>query len=154
MESIEYLGYVDEIGRTINGDYIYRLYFTYDKDVVWGDYFNICPSSIVPNITPDINTMSHIANIYTPIKLELAKNNACFSMQDCIDGILPLAFININDEDNIENINNNGALIFRFGETIDNIVNICKKHDIFISDLEEITNNTIDDIDTIIDNLE
>ena len=33
----EYLAFVDEIGRTTDGKFIYRLDFTVDTDSVWGD---------------------------------------------------------------------------------------------------------------------
>lgn len=42
-----------------------------------------------------------------------AKENACFSMQDCIDGIIPLCFSEI-DENTIEF--KHKPLKFRFGE--------------------------------------
>ena len=34
----EYLGFVDEIGRTTDGKYLYRFDFTYDPDSLWGAF--------------------------------------------------------------------------------------------------------------------
>ena len=37
----EYLGFVDEIGRTVDGKYIYRFDFTVDKETIWGDFLTL-----------------------------------------------------------------------------------------------------------------
>lgn len=111
----EYLGFVEEIGRTIEGDFLYRFDFTYDPDSLWGEFFNIPPACIVPNLEPDINCLSRSAKIISPVRLMTAKNNACFSMQDCIDGIIPLCFSEI-DENTIEY--DNKPLKFGFGESL------------------------------------
>ena len=49
-------------------------------------------------------------------KLELAKTNGCFSMQDCIDGIISLCFSQINDDESI--YYNGEPLKFDFGEKL------------------------------------
>ena len=109
----EYLGFVEEIGRTTDGGYLYRFDFTYDPDSLWGEFFNIPPACIVPELEPDPNCLSHNAKIISPVKLMTAKNNACFSMQDCIDGIIPLCFSEL-DEDIVEY--EGKPLKFAFGE--------------------------------------
>ena len=53
----EYLAFIEEIGRTINGEYSYCFYFTYDTEIVWGEYFNVTPSAIIPDLQPDINAL-------------------------------------------------------------------------------------------------
>jgi hypothetical protein len=47
-----------------------------------------------------------------------AKENACFSMQDCIDGIIPLCFSEI-DENTL--MFKDKPLKFRFGEKIETV---------------------------------
>lgn len=93
----EYLAFVDEIGRTIDKKYIYRFDFTVDTETVWGEFFNVAPAAIIPNIQPDINTLSTTGKVIFPRKMTIAKKNFCFSMQDCIDGIMPLIFSEIDD---------------------------------------------------------
>ena len=109
----EYLGFVAEIGRTTDRKYLYRFDFTYDPDSLWGEFFNIPPACIVPDRAPDPNCLSHTCKVVSPTKLMTAKENACFSMQDCIDGIIPLCFSEI-DEDTV--FFKNKPLKFRFGE--------------------------------------
>ena len=109
----EYLGFVSEIGRTTDRKYLYCFDFTYDPDSFWGEFFNIPPACIVPELAPDPNCLSHTAKVESPVKLMTAKENTCFSMQDCIDGIIPLCFSEISD-DTIEF--HHKPLKFRFGE--------------------------------------
>lgn len=114
----EYLAFVDFIGRTIDRKYIYRLDFTYDSDAAWGDYFNAVPSVTVPDIRLDANCISSSTKIALECKMLLAKSSYCFSMQDCIDGILPLCFPDLSGE---YQLIDNKPLIFRFGETLEEI---------------------------------
>ena len=97
----EFLGFVDEIGRTVDGKYIYRFDFTLDTETIWGEYFNVTPSAIIPDLQPDKNALSKQAKAVFPREMVLAKKNYCFSMQDCIDGIIPLIFSEI-DENTLE----------------------------------------------------
>ena len=114
----EFLGFVAEIGRTTDRKYLYRFDFTYDPDSLWGEFFNIPPACIVPELAPDQNCLSHTMKVIAPVKLMTAKENACFSMQDCIDGIIPLCFSEIN-EDTI--YFKDKPLKFRFGEKIETV---------------------------------
>ena len=94
----EFLAFVDEIGRTIDTQYIYRFDFTVDTETVWGEFFNVAPAAIIPNIQPDKNTLSTSGKVIFPQKMAIAKKNFCVSMQDCIDGIMPLIFSEIDDK--------------------------------------------------------
>lgn len=143
----EYLAFVDEIGRSIDGGYVYRLDFTYDPESVWGDFFHITPSLIVPDLKPDTNSLSSSAKIKTSDKMELAKYNGCFSMQDCIDGIISLCFFEIDYDKKERN-----CFHLDFGDKYDDVVEKLKKIDIEIYDHDIINKNT-DEIDTLIKNL-
>jgi hypothetical protein len=157
----EYLAFVDDIGENVDGEYVYRFYFTSDTDIVWGEYFNIVPSAIIPNLQVDKNSVSSSAKANFPNKLILAKKNYCFSMQDCIDGIIPLCFAEIGDDKlTIDDV----PFFLRFGETHENVVKILGNLNIKLYDEEKIEidsekpikklinkldehNNDIDDLD-------
>ena len=155
----EYLGFVDEIGRTTEGGYLYRFDFTYDPDSLWGEFFNIPPACIIPNLEPDPNCLSRSAKIISPVQLMTAKSNACFSMQDSIDGIIPLCFSEI-DDDVIEY--HDKPLKFRFGEELETVemkLNECGLQNLgyeeikhgdehLVNDLiNNLNNNSDDDLD-------
>lgn len=147
----EYLAFVDYIGRTIDGKYIYRFDFTVDADSVWGEYFNVTPAGIVPDLQPDINSLSKSCKVNFPIEMQLAKKNYCFSMQDCIDGIIPLIFSEIS-EDGIEY--NDAPLFFKFGENFETIKETLQSINIELYDIEDVKKGDESAIDDLIDNID
>ena len=147
----EYLAFVDYIGRTIDGQYIYRFDFTVDADSVWGEYFNVTPAGIVPDLQPDINSLSKSCKVNFPIEMQLAKKNYCFSMQDCIDGIIPLIFSEIS-EDGLEY--NDGPLFFKFGENFETIRKTLQSINIELYDIEDVKKGDESAIDDLIDNID
>lgn len=146
----EYLGFVDEIGRTTEGGYLYRFDFTYDPDSLWGEFFNIPPACIIPNLEPDPNCLSRSAKVISPVQLMTAKSNACFSMQDSIDGIIPLCFSEI-DENTIEF--NHRPLKFSFGEDIGEVEAKIDKCGLENIGFEEIKRDDQQLVNDLIDNL-
>lgn len=147
----EFLAFVDEVGMTTKGEYIYRFDFTVDKDVVWGDFFNVTPTATIPKLTPDINTLSSTAKAIFPIRLALGRRSYCFSMQDCIDQILPLVFSEISDEE----LDYDGKPFFlMFGTPREKVENIFNELGIEIFDLEEVKKGDDGAIDNLMEELE
>lgn len=147
----EYLAFVDYIGMTIDGKYIYRFDFTIDPDSVWGEFFNVTPAGIVPDMQPDINSLSKTCKVNFPIEMQIAKKNYCFSMQDCIDGIIPVIFSEIS-EDAI--VYNDAPLFFSFGENIETIQKKLQSLGIEMYDVEEVEKGDESAIDNLIDNMD
>lgn len=147
----EYLAFVDYIGRTIDGQYIYRFDFTVDSDSVWGDYFNVTPAGIVPDLQPDRNSLSKTCKVNFPKEMQIAKKNYCFSMQDCIDDIIPVVFSEIS-ENLVEY--NDGPLFFRFGEDYETVKNTLNSIGIEMYDMELVEKGDESAIDALIDNMD
>ena len=115
MSTELYLVFIEDVGTNIDEKFVYNFYFSDRPEVVWGDYWNICPSSIVPIIKPDINSISRIYECEIDYKLNLVVDNSCFSMQDCIDQIIALGWFDLNS-----NIKNKDIIMsFKFGDSID-----------------------------------
>lgn len=114
---MSYLAFISEIGRLVDGSYLYKFSFTNQPEVVWGDYFNVAPTIVVPNLVPDEETISEEYKVSSKYHLILATKSSCFSMQDAFDNIIPLAFVNIEKHDLVYYKDN--ALKFEFGECID-----------------------------------
>ena len=148
---VDFLGFVDLIGRTIDGKYLYRFDFTSDKDVLWGEYFNVTPSAIIPDLQPDKNTLSKSAKVIFPREMVIAKKNYCFSMQDCIDGIIPLIFSEI-DSETLEL--NEAPLFIRFGESFEDVVEKLKQVNIELFDIIEVEKGDNSAIDALINSIE
>lgn len=146
----DYLAFIDEIGSTTDGKFIYRFDFTKDVLSVWGEYFNVVPCAIIPNLQPDENCLSKRAKVIFPVKMAIAKYNCCFSMQDCIDGIFPLMFSEIGDD---MITFEEKPLFFRFGENFDDIVEKFKKLGLEFFDIEEIENKSDEPIESLINRI-
>ena len=147
----EYLAFVDYIGRDLCGLYIYRLYFTYDPDTVWGEFFNIAPSALIPDLQPDKNSISKTASVKFSSEMQLAKKNSCFSMQDCIDGIIPLMFSEI-DEECYEY--DGHPLFFMFGESFETVEKTLLELGIKMYDIEEVEHGDESALDDLINNID
>lgn len=142
---MEYLSFVRKIGETINRQNIYEFMFSTNPDIVWGDNFNIVPAGIIPNLIPEKNCLSKKGRVITDIDLYLACQSTCFSMMDCIDGIIALCFT----EAGIENEFN-----FKFGENFDDVINKLNKYNLCLEEIEDIKFDEENIIDDVIKQLE
>ena len=113
-----HLVYVEPIGLNSHDLYEYDFLFSETPDIVWAeDWGDQCPAAC-GNMRPENEMISTIKRLTTIIPLGVAQKNACFSMQDCIDGIVSLAWEDISEyEEYPEPI----RLIFDFGEGIEDV---------------------------------
>lgn len=136
----DYLAFVKKIGTTLDGKNIYEFMFSTVPDVVWGDNFNIVPAGIIPNLLPEQNCLSRKGRVVTDTVFKLACESTCFSMMDCIDGIIAICFT----EAGIEN-----EYHFDFGEEFNEVLKKLKKYGLSLVDIEDIKideQNIIDDV--------
>ena len=147
----DFLGFVDLIGLTIDGLPIYRFDFTTDTETIWGDYFNVAPSAIIPDLQPDKNSLSRRAKVIFPKEMVIAKKNYCFSMQDCIDGLIPLIFSEI-DEDTLEY--NEKPFFLHFGTPFEVIEEIFNTMGLEFYEIEEVEKGDESAIDDLIENMD
>lgn len=111
------LGFVRKIGDDVDKNNIYEFIFTDNIDEFWGDNFEYKPCGLCNDVTPDKKYINDIKILKTDIILDTITKSNCFSMGDCMDGIVALAWENIDDYD--EYPEERGRLFFRFGETYD-----------------------------------
>lgn len=113
-----FLLFVRLIGEENDGYYRYEFIFTDNPDEAWGDDWEYKPAGLVNSIIPSDEYITEIHIVKTKIKFDLIQNNMCFSMQDCMDGIVALAFENM---DNYDSYPDDGRLFFMFGESLDEV---------------------------------
>ena len=113
-----HLVYVEPIGLNSHDLYEYDFLFSETPDIVWAeDWREQCPVAC-GDMRPGDEMITTIRRLITIIPFGVAQKNACFSMQDCIDDILALAWEDISDyEDYPEPI----RLIFKFGERLEDV---------------------------------
>ena len=117
-ENSLYLIYVEPIGKNAFDMFEYDFLFSETPDIVWAeDWAEQCPAAC-ENMRPDNSMITETKRLTTIIPLGLAQKNSCFSMQDCIDGILALAWEDLSEYDEYpEPI----RLIFNFGESFESV---------------------------------
>jgi hypothetical protein len=138
----EYLAFVRKIGDTLDGQYIYEFLFTTVPDVVWGENFNIIPAGIIPNLMPEMNSLSIKGRVITDIEFKLACESTCFSMMDSIDRIISLCFTEAGIEKEFK---------FDFGEEFNVVRDRLKKYNLDLVEIEEIKfdeESIVDDVMT------
>ena len=81
------------------------------------DWAEQCPSAC-DSLRPDDSMVSVVKRLSTIIPFSTAQKNSCFSMQDCIDGIIALAWEDISDYDEYPEP---FRIVFQFGERIDSV---------------------------------
>lgn len=113
-----YLGFIRLIGAESDGIDNYEFIFTKNIDEFWGENFEYKPCCLCNDLIPNDEYITEIHKIRTKIKFDLVQDNCCFSMQDCMDGIISLAWENI---DEYEEYPEDGRLVFNFGESYDDV---------------------------------
>jgi hypothetical protein len=114
------LGFIRLIGEETDGYYRYESIFTTNIDEFWGENFEYKPSCLVNNLMPYEKFITEIHIVKMKIKLDLIQNSCCFGFQDCTDGIIALAWENVDEYDEYPE---EGRIFFRFGETLDDVEN-------------------------------
>lgn len=105
--------FVNGLGPNYKGDNIYEFIFSDSLDV-WGEFWESKPANQYPQ-PPELKYVKRVGVLRnTDIKLELIQNSDFFSMMDAMDDVIALAW---ETEEN----NNYKRLVFRFGETEEQI---------------------------------
>ena len=114
------LGFIRLIGEETDGYYRYEFIFTNNIDEFWCENGEYKPCCLVNDLAPKDEYITEIHIVKMKIKLDLIQNNCCFGFQDCTDGIIALAWENM---DNYTEYPEEGRIFFRFGETFEDVEN-------------------------------
>ncbi len=125
------LMYVNFVGKNSNENYVYEFYFSEEADMAWGIDWDVKPSSICNISVPQKLCYDIVKTIKCDILLNVAQKNSCFSMQDSKDGIIPLAWENI---DFAEEYPEDGRLIFPFAISIGDVETILARRNILFDE--------------------
>lgn len=108
------LCFIKKIGINLKNEYQYEFLFTDKIDEVWGENFEMMPASICNNLIPNEEDYNEIKTLSMKHQLILIQDSCCFSIQDCMDGIISLGYA--YDDNKI-------ILNLKYGETLDEIEN-------------------------------
>ena len=111
MENELYLCFARNVGDDVNGNHMYEFFFTNNPDEFFGEDFEYTPACLVNELVPFERAYQKIMLVETNIKFKLAQESCCYSMQDCFDGIHPVAF---EDLTGLEEYPTDGRLVLHF----------------------------------------
>lgn len=91
----EKLIYINFVGSGNEEEYEYDFFFSESPETAWGEDWNIqCPSACArESLIPLENSYSNVERHVINKKLNLVQDNSCFSLMDCMDGIIKLAWL-------------------------------------------------------------
>jgi hypothetical protein len=126
---MNYLIFVNELGPNYKGENIYEFIFSDNLEDVWGDSWESKPSNGYP-APPDLEHIKKVGIFKNNlVSLSVIQNSDYFSMIDALDDVISLAWENETDNVNFEL---NKRLVFRFGDTEENVKNKLYERDIVL----------------------
>jgi len=126
---MNYLIYVNELGPNYKGDNIYEFIFSDDVTNIWGEMWESKPSNGYPH-PPELVHIKKVGILKNDkISLSVIQKSDYFSMIDAIDDVVSLAWENESELINFDLVK---RLVFRFGETEENVKNKLYERDIVL----------------------
>jgi hypothetical protein len=126
---MSYLIYVNELGPNYKGDNTYEFIFSNGLEDIWGDSWESNPANGYPS-PPDLNFIDKVGTLKSnEITLSVIQKSDYFSMTDCMDDVISLAWENEIDE---IDFTIKKRLVFRFGETEQSVKNKLYERDIVL----------------------
>lgn len=90
-----FLIYVNQIGKDYKGNYVYEFIFSDSTKNVDGDGWDAVPAAGRPE-APNDNFIKAVGRLESELHLDLIQNNTEFAVWDSVDGVIPLAWENVN----------------------------------------------------------
>jgi hypothetical protein len=93
-----FLIYVNKIGKDYKGNYVYEFIFSDTTKDVDGEFWDEVPASGRPEPPHEI-LIKTVGRLESELNLDLIQNSSEFAVWDSVDGVIPLAWENINAYD-------------------------------------------------------
>lgn len=111
-----FLIYVNMVGKDYKDNYLYEFIFSDTTVNIDGEEWDTFPASGRPH-SPHDNFIKKVGRLESELKLDVIQNSDTFAVWDAIDGVIALAWENINAYDAYPE----HRLCFKFGETIKDV---------------------------------
>lgn len=126
MESTDlYLVYVNEVGKTWEGQYIYEFLFSNKTKDIDGEDWDVYPAAGNPE-PPRADLVKKVGKIASTLKLSMIQNSDTFAVWDAIDGVIALAWEDIAEYEEYPE----HRMCFKFGELIQSVTDKLYEKDI------------------------
>lgn len=125
-------------GTDVDGRKLYQFIFGTEtqKEIFWCEGFESKPSGIAGEYLIEDSQYELIKELKLyNVKFDLAQNNMCFSMQDCRDNCIALAYENLDNEEDDPDFEypEEGRLVFHFGMPLIDVELILSKRNLLMS---------------------
>ena len=107
-----FLIYVNYVGKDYKGDYLYEFIFSDTTEDIDGDDWDTYPASGRPQ-PPNDSFIKKVGRLESELMLDVVQNSDTFAVWDSIDGVIALAWENINNYETYPD----KRISFRFGES-------------------------------------
>lgn len=111
-----FLVYVNEVGKTWEDQYIYEFLFSDTIKDVDGEDWDVYPAAGNPQ-PPRTDLVKKVGKMVSETKLSLIQNSDTFAVWDAIDGVIALAWEDIEEYDEYPE----HRMCFKFGEPIKSV---------------------------------
>lgn len=111
-----FLIYVNYVGKDYKGNFIYEFLFSDTIKNIDGNEWDTFPASGRPE-PPHEMFVKKMGKLESHLKLDVVQNSDTFAVWDAIDGVIALAWENINAYDSYPEY----RMSFKFGETIKDV---------------------------------
>ena len=117
------------IGKDVDGLNIYHFLLSTDTENTFAEGWAEKPSCNIKieELMIDDSMFEYVKELRTEIKLELAQDNCCYSLQDCRDNIIALAYESLDD---VEEYPEPLRIVIHFGDSIDDVERKLAKRDL------------------------
>lgn len=124
--------YVHYVGKDLNGNHVYHFLVGEDIKEVWGEGWSELPAGNIRKsyMMIDNDMYSYIKELKSPCRLGLATDSGCFSMQDCRDHCIALAWEDLSEA---EEYPDKGRIVLQYGELLDDFEVMLAKRDLFMT---------------------
>ena len=113
------------VGKDYKGNLIYEFIFSDTTKNIDGEEWDTFPASGRPE-PPHDNFIKGVGRLESELNLEVIQNSDTFAVWDAIDGVIALAWENINAYESYPD----KRLCFKFGEPIEDVEGKLYEHDL------------------------
>jgi len=122
-----FLIYVNMVGKNYEGKFLYEFIFSDSIDDIDGEDWDTFPASGRPE-PPHDQFIKKVGRLESNLKLDVIQNSDTFAVWDSVDGVIALAWENINAYDAYPE----NRMNFRFGEDIKSVENKLYEKDLIL----------------------
>ena len=127
-----YLIYINYVGKNYKGDHIYEFLFSDTVNGIDGEDWDTFPASGRPEPPHEI-FIKYVGKLDSNLKLDVVQNSDTFAVWDAVDGVIALAWENVNAYDSYPE----HRLCFKFGESLKEVEDKLYEKDLILVNFDK-----------------